>query len=129
MKKLFVALILVALIAPHALAQLATAPEGAIIPNGALHYVVPSGIPILGWGGHEPWPSNFPITSLYPLSYPLVPVPIPPPSGSTSDRIRPPSRSEERAYLPGNVEINKMGMVIGHPGVVTFDRRMQSTQP
>jgi hypothetical protein len=129
MKKLFVALILVALTAPHALAQLAAAPEGAIIPNGALHYVVPSGIPIVAWGGHVPWPSSFPTTTLYPLSYPLVPVPVPPPTGSTSDRIRPPTPSEERAFLPGNVEINKMGMVIGHPGVVTFDRRMQSTQP
>jgi hypothetical protein len=130
MKKLFIALILVVLIAPQALAQLATAPEGAIIPNGALHYVVPSGIPIVALGGHLPYPSNLPSASLFPFSYPMVPVPVPPPSGSTSDRIRPPSASDNRAaFLPENVETNKMGMAInGHPGVISFDRRMQSSQ-
>src|SRR5208337_3980434 len=124
MKKLFIALILIALTASHALAQLATAPEGAIISNGALHYTVPSGIPIVAWGGHEPWPSHFPATPLYPLSYPMVPVPIPPPSGSTSDRIKPPDSSQNRSasLVPGSLEINKMGMAIGRPGVVSMER-------
>ena len=49
MRKLFIAMILATLAASSAQAQLATAPEGAIIPNGALHYVVPSGIPIVAW--------------------------------------------------------------------------------
>ena len=124
MNKLFVAMILATLAAGSAFAQLATAPEGAIIPNGALHYTVPSSIPIVAWGGHAPWPSHFPATPLYPLSYPMVPVPIPPPSGSTSDRIKPPDSSQDRSasLFPGNVEVNKMGMAIGHPGVMSFER-------
>ncbi len=131
MKKLFIALILMALTASHALAQLATAPEGAIISNGALHYTVPSGIPIVAWGGHEPWPSHFPATPLYPLSYPMVPVPIPPPSGSTSDRIKPPDSSQNRSasFFPGSLETNKLGMSTGNSGFMSFDRRTIPTQP
>ena len=131
MKKLFIALILAILTASSVQAQLSTAPEGAIIPNGGLHYVVPSAIPILAWGGHDPWPSQFPATPLYPLSYPLVPVPIPPPGGSTSDRIRPPGPEENRAasLFPQNVETNKLGMAVGRPGVMSYDRRTPPTQP
>jgi hypothetical protein len=127
MRKLFVALILAALAASSAEAQLSAAPEGPIIPNGAIHYVVPSGIPIVAWGGYDPWPSQFPATPLYPLSYPMVPVPLPPPSGSTSDRIRPPDASDNKAasLSPGGVETNKLGMAVGRPGVISFDRQMQ----
>ncbi len=129
MRKLFIAMILATMAASSAHAQLATAPEGAIMPNGALHYTVPSGIPIVAWGGHEPWPSQFPSTPLYPLSYPMVPVPIPPPSGSTSDRIKPPDSSRSASFLPGNLEANKLGMSTGNSGFMSFDRRMVPTQP
>lgn len=94
MKKWFLALILIALAASSALAQFSVAPEGAVTPNGALMYTVPTHTPILAWGGHEPWPWRLPPTPLYPLSYPAVPVPVPPPGGSTSNRIKPPSASE-----------------------------------
>jgi hypothetical protein len=129
MRKLFIAMILATLAASSAQAQLATAPEGAIMPNGALHYVVPSGIPIVAWGGHEPWPSHFPSTPLYPLSYPMVPVPIPPPSGSTSDRIKPPDSSRSASFLPGSLQADKLGMKTGNSGFMSFDRRTIPTQP
>ncbi len=94
MRKWFLALILIALAVSSAWAQFSVAPEGAVIPNGALMYTVPTGSPILAWGGPEPWPWRLPPTELYPLLYPAVPVPIPPPGGSTSNRIKPPSASE-----------------------------------
>ncbi|MGO9568214.1 MAG: hypothetical protein ACLP5H_11800 [Desulfomonilaceae bacterium] len=124
MRKLFIAMILATLAASSAQAQLAVAPEGGIISNGALHYTVPSGIPIVAWGGQAPWPSHFPATPLYPLSYPMVPVPIPPPSGSTSDRIKPPDSSQDKsAYLrPGSLEADKLGMSTGHQGFMSFSR-------
>jgi hypothetical protein len=129
MRKLFIAMMLATLASSAAQAQLATAPEGAIIPNGALHYVVPSSIPIVAWGGHEPWPSHFPSTPLYPLSYPMVPVPIPPPSGSTSDRIKPPDSSRSASFLPGSLQADKLGMKTGNSGFMSFDRRTIPTQP
>jgi hypothetical protein len=129
MRKLFIAMILATLASSAAQAQLATAPEGAIIPNGALHYVVPSSIPIVAWGGHAPWPSQFPATPLYPLSYPMVPVPIPPPSGSTSDRIKPPDSSKSALFLPGSLGADKLGMTTGNSGYMSFDRRTIPTQP
>jgi hypothetical protein len=129
MRKLFIAMMLATLAASSAQAQLATAPEGAIMPNGALHYTVPSGIPIVAWGGHAPWPSYFAATPLYPLSYPMVPVPIPPPSGSTSDRIKPPDSSRSASFLPESLETNKLGMKTGNSGFMSFDRRMIPSQP
>ena len=129
MRKLFIAMILATLAASSAQAQLATAPEGAIMPNGALHYTVPSGIPIVAWGGHAPWPSHFPATPLYALSYPMVPVPVPPPSGSTSDRIKPPDSSRSASFFPGSLEADKLGMSTGNSGFMSFDRRTIPTQP
>jgi len=125
MRKLFIALILGVLAASSASAQLSVAPEGAIIPNGALHYMVPKGVPIVSWGGHEPWVSHYPAMPLHPLSYPMVPVPVPPPSGSTSDRIKPPGSSQDRSasFFPGGLEADKLGMRTGNSGFMSFDRR------
>jgi len=86
MKKLLVALIMTGLLASFAMAQLLIAPEGTIAPNGALHYVVPTGphmgapgyhgvpYPFPGVGYPPPGPFLYPMP-LYPVSYPMVPVP------------------------------------------------------
>ncbi len=102
MKKLFFSLILIVALVPSAMAQLAVAPEGAVIPNGAFHYVAPGGIPLAG----SPLPADlrFPVTALYPISYPMVPVPMPPPGGSTSDRIRPQNYQEPPPGPPASFD-------------------------
>jgi hypothetical protein len=84
------------------MAQLAVAPEGAVIPSGAFHYVVPGGIPLAA----HPLPHDlrFPVAPLYSMSYPMVPVPIPPPGGSTSDRIRPQNYNEPPPGPPASFD-------------------------
>jgi hypothetical protein len=95
MKKLFVGLILVAMFAHSVSAQLVATPEGAVVPNGAFHYIVPGNMPAVAWGGSAPWGMRFPVAQAYPLSYPLIPIPMPPPGGSTSDRISPMPDSDD----------------------------------
>jgi hypothetical protein len=125
MRKLFIAMILATLAASSAQAQLATAPEGAIIPNGALHYVVPSGIPIVAWGGHAPWPSHFPTTPLYALSYPMVPVPMRP-IRSTSDRIKPRIPLDPHHFPEAEADKLHENRKLRY---TSFDRRTIPTQP
>jgi hypothetical protein len=83
-------------------AQLAVAPEGAVIPNGGFHYVVPGGMPLFA----HPLPHDlrFPVAPLYSMSYPMVPVPIPPPGGSTSDRITPQNYNEPPLGPPASFD-------------------------
>lgn len=97
MRKLFFALIFTAACASPAFSQLVAAPEGAVIPNGAFHYIIPGGVPVVQWGGQLPGGMHFPVMHVYPLSYPMVPIPMPPLTGSSSDRIRPMPDSEDRS--------------------------------
>jgi len=76
MKKLLVALIMVGILASSAVAQVVVGPEGIIVPNGGLHYVVPS--PHHIYMGATPFGAYRYHMPLYPVSYPMVPVPIAP---------------------------------------------------
>ncbi|HMK37476.1 MAG TPA: hypothetical protein VK463_20550 [Desulfomonilaceae bacterium] len=96
MRKLFFVLLLCVVAVSSAQAQFAAAPEGAVMPNGAFHYMAPGNVPVIAWGGQLPWNMHFPVAQAYPLSYPYVPVPMPPPSGSTSDSIRPMPDAEDK---------------------------------
>ncbi len=86
MKTLLGAWILALVCVSSVAAQLAIAPEGAVLPDGAFHYVVPVSIPLLP--SLRPDYLCYPVTPLYPITFPKVPVPMPPPEGSTSDRIK-----------------------------------------
>ncbi len=95
MKKMLFASILLALFASSAvMAQLAVAPEGAVIPNGALHYVVRAACPFAYILCRMICDFLLPRFTRCPT--PWFPVPIPPPGGSTSDRIKPQDYSEPR---------------------------------
>jgi hypothetical protein len=96
MRNFSVALILATMFTSSVFGQLAAAPEGGVFPNGAFHYMIPGGVPVLQWGGALPGGMHFPVSQIYPLSYPMVPVPIPPLTGSTSDRISPMPDSEDK---------------------------------
>jgi hypothetical protein len=116
MKRLLGALLISLLCVSSAVAQLAISPEGAVLPDGTFNYTLPVSIPLLP--SYRPEYLCFPVTPLYPISFPKVPVPIPPPDGSTSDRIRsgdygrplsdatefpeekPPTRRSELGYYP-----------------------------
>jgi hypothetical protein len=82
MKKLLFALILTALCASFAAAQYVVGPGGIITPNGALHYVVPQPYVYMGATPFGAYPYHMP---LYPLSYPMVPVPVAPMWGTADD--------------------------------------------
>jgi len=88
MKRLLVASIMIVMLASSAMAQVVVGPEGIITHNGALHYVVPS--PHYIYMGATPFGAYHYHMPLYPLSYPMVPVPIAPMWG-TPDDIQPSS--------------------------------------
>jgi hypothetical protein len=101
-RMLFASIVAILVASSSVMAQLAVAPEGAVIPNGAYHYVVPGNIPLSA--GPLPLDLRFPVAPLYAISYPMVPVPIPPPGGSTSDRIRPQNYNEPPTGTPSAFE-------------------------
>jgi len=79
MSRLFLVLVLFFLLCSSAVAQLNVVPGGAILPNGALHYIVPTGVPY----GHPYLPPGayqffgwHPTAPMSWLSYPYVPVPV-----------------------------------------------------
>ena len=92
MSKLLLILAVFFLLCSSAVAQLNVVPGGAILPNGALHYVVPNGMPFshpyLPPGAYQfsGWRPTAPISW---LSYPYVPVPVtydpPPPMRNIPD--------------------------------------------
>jgi hypothetical protein len=91
-RALIVSIVVIISASSSVMAQLAVAPEGAVLPNGAFHYVVPDNIPLAA--DPLPYDLRFPVAPIYGMSYPMVPIPVPPFGRSTSDRIKPQNYNE-----------------------------------
>lgn len=105
MKKLIPALVLLCLFASFAAAQLSIAPDGATALDGTVNFVFPP-LPPFGLGGQVPsgnsnaCPVGYPpsgaahVSQFYWASYPLVLVPVVPPSGPIDAWAEPGHRSQ-----------------------------------
>jgi hypothetical protein len=86
MKRLLTAGILALLCVSSVGAQLAIAPDGALLPDGGVCFVVPTSIPLVP----APPPSYFwgPVTPLYPVLWPNVPIGASSGTTATTDRSK-----------------------------------------